>query len=335
MYHGNGMVQRAFDNLPVMRKVNDSAIASGMAFLVGELEKRDEKLYEPLTSVTWMRDIVADTGGGWSEYTSNYFVDYATTGNQTSGIIGGQTTDIPVIQANLTKDNYKVFTWSNILRIPFVDQQMLNTVSRSLDDILDKGIKLAWNKDLDTMTYEGYESLDVYGIVNNPNVNAEMAANGAAGTATWRTKTPDEILDDINSVILETWEASEYDLTGMANHILIDPSNYAYITTRKVSEAGNVSILQYILENNIAKNQDRDLMIFPCRWCTGTGSGSTNRMVAYVNEKDKIRIDIPVMIGRVMTQPNVQDLAYLTAYVGQIGQVKIMYYETVRYKDGI
>lgn len=334
-YHGNQNVIKMFDNAPIATRMNDSAISSGLAFLNGELEKRDPKLYEPLTSVTWMRDIVADTGGGFVEYTSNYFVDYATTGSGTSGLIGGATNDIPVMQANITKDNYKVFSWANILRIPFVDQQLLQTVGRSLDDILDKGIKLGWNKDLDQMTYEGYEELDVYGLVNHPEVETENVKNGAGGQATWRTKTPDEILDDINSAILETWEASEYDLTGMANHVLIDPSNYAYIVTRKVSEAGNVSILQYILENNIAKNQGRDLEIFPCRWCTGAGVGQTNRMVAYVNEKEKVKIDIPVTLGRVMTQPNVEQLAYLTAFVGQIGQVKIMYYQTIRYKDGI
>lgn len=336
MFHGNNQIKRVFDNAPVVR-MSDSAIASGLAFLNGELEKRDPKLYEPLTSVTWMRDIVADTGGGWSEYTSNYFVDYATTGSGTSGIVGGQTNDIPMMQANITKDNYKVFSWANILRVPFVDNELLKTVGRSLDDILDKGIKLNWNKDLDTMTYEGYDSLDIHGLVNHPLVENEMAQVGAKGATEWKKKTPDEILEDINSVVVETWEDSEYDLTGMANHILIDPSNYAYIVTRKVSEAGNISILQYILENNIAKNQGRDLMIYPCRWCTGAGAGASdkNRMVAYVNEKEKVRIDIPVMLGRVMTQPDVQQMAYLTAYAGQIGQVKIMYYETIRYKDGI
>ncbi len=334
MYHGNNTVVRMFDKAPISR-MTDSAVASGLAFLNGELEKRDNTLYEPLTSVTWMRDIVADVGGGWSEYTSNYFVDYATTGAGTSGIVGGATNDIPVMQANITKDNFRVFSWANILRIPFVDQQLLQTVSRSLDDILDKGIKLGWNKDLDTMTYEGFADLDVYGLVNQPTVTTKVAPNGAAGTATWKTKTPDEILNDINNALVETWEASEYDLTGMANHILIDPSNYAYITTRKVSEAGNVSILTYILENNIAKNQGRDLVIVPCRWCSNAGEGNTNRMVAYVNEKEKVKIDIPVSLSRVMTQPNVEQMAYLTAYAGQIGQVKIMYYETIRYIDGI
>ena len=43
----------------------DAAASSGMAYITGELEKVDPKLREPLTSVTWQRDIVAKTGGGW------------------------------------------------------------------------------------------------------------------------------------------------------------------------------------------------------------------------------------------------------------------------------
>lgn len=333
MYHGNNVVRKVFDRAPIVR-MNDAAIASGLAFLNGELEKRDPKLYEPLTSVTWQRDIVADTGAGWSEYTANYFVDYATTGQGTSGIIGSDTNDIPMMQANLSKDNFRVFTWANILKVPFVGQQLLNQVGRSLDDILDKGIKLGWNKDLDTMTYQGYSELGVYGLVNNASITASTAATGAGGTTTWVSKTPDEILDDINTCLNYTWAQSEYDLSGMANHVLVPPSAFIYLQ-RKVSNAGNVSIMQYIMENNVATAQGRQIVIVPCRWCEGAGVGSTNRMVAYVNDKDRVKIDIPVMLNRVMTQPDVQQMAYLTAYAGQIGQVKFLYTQCARYMDGI
>ena len=334
MYHGNNTIQRVFDKAPLVR-MNDAAIASGLAFLNGELEKRDPKLYEPLTSVTWQRDIVAEVGSGWGEYTSNYFVDYATTGSQTSGIIGSDTNNIPMMQANISKDNFKVFSWANILRVPFVGQELLKQVGRSLDDILDKGIKLGWNKDLDTMTYEGFDDLGVYGLVNNPDITTSTAAAvGTGSTTTWSTKTPDQILDDINTVLNNTWAASEYDLSGMANHVLVAPSNFMYLQ-RKVSEAGNVSIFQYIMENNVATAQGREIVIVPCRWCEGAGANSTNRMVAYVNDKDRVRIDIPVMLNRIMTQPDVQNMAYLTAYAGQIGQVKFLYPQCAAYVDGI
>ena len=335
MSFNHGKTLKMFDGAPMMQKMNDAAIASGLAFITGELEKRDPKLYEPLTSVTWMRDIVAETGGGWTEFTSNFFVDYATTGSGTSGMIGSEANNIPVMQANITKDNYKVFNWSNILRIPFVGQQFMNQIGRSLDDILDKGIKLNYNKDIDTMVYEGYADLDVYGLVNNPDVTATAVPAGVSTDTEWTKKTPDEILDDINNALLATWTASEYDVEGMANHILIPPAQYAHIVTRKVSDAGNISILQYLLENNIAKNQGVDIQIFPSRWCAGAGAGNTDRMVAYRNDKDKIRIDLPVTLNRVMTQPVVQQMAYMTAFAAQIGQVKIMYNQTIRYMDAI
>lgn len=339
-YNGNNKMVRMLDGVPPVM-MSDSAVGSGLAFLTGELEKRDPKLHEPLTSVTWMRDIVSDTGGGWLEYTSNFFVDYASTGTKNSGLVGAETNDIPVMQANITKDNYKVFSWANILRVPFIGQQFMNQVGRSLDDILDKGIKLNWNKDIDQVVYEGFPEMEVYGLVNNPAITAEAVEPKVGGSGStpadllWKNKTADEILADVNALINQTWIDSEFDLSGMANHVLIDPVNYALITTRKVSDAGNVSILTYLLDNNIAKNQGRDIFIAPSRWCTGAGVGTTQRMMAYVNDIDKVKIDLPVTLSRVMTQPVVQQLAYLTAYAGQIGQVKFLYTTCARYADGI
>lgn len=314
---------------------NDAAIGGGMAFLNAELEKRDTRLLEPLQSVTWARDIVAKTGGGWVEYTSNYFADYATTGGNENGIIGGQTNDIPIMQANVGKDVWKVFNFANILKVPFVDQQKLQGIGRSLDDILDKGIRLNYNKSIDNIVYTGISTMNIYGLVNSPVITAAAVANGAGGTAAWSTKTPDEILNDVNQVITATWAASEYDLTGMANHILIPPAQYTYIVSTKVSNAADKSILQYLLDNNIGKNQGIELTIAPSRWCIGAGAGGKDRMVAYVNDEDRVNFDLPVPLSRVMTQPEVTQMAYLTAYAAQIGQVKFLYPQCARYADGI
>ena len=53
------------DGFPAACMPGRSTIDSGMAFLEGELEKRDAKLREPLSSVTWPRDIPVRTGGGF------------------------------------------------------------------------------------------------------------------------------------------------------------------------------------------------------------------------------------------------------------------------------
>lgn len=321
--------------IPRSMKAQDSMISGGMAFLIGELEKRDPKLREPLTSITWARDIVAKTGGGWVESTSAYNVSYATTGGGTNGIINGQTNDIPIMQADIGKDVYKVFSWGHILKVPFVDQQKLQGIGRQLDDILDKGIRLNHDKTVDMNVYTGFPDFGTYGLVNNPQVTAVSAVESADSETKWSKKTPDEILMDINKVMTDTWAASGYDLTGMANHILIPPEHYAYLVSQKISEAGNISILQFLLENNIGKNQGIELFIAPSRWCIGAGTAGTDRMVAYANDEDRVQFDITVPLSRVMTQPSVNDLAYLTAYAGQFGEVKFLYLSPAMYVDGI
>jgi hypothetical protein len=319
-------------------QVMDAAVAGGMVFLESELEKRDPKVREPLTSVTWMRDMPVKSGGGWVDYTSNLFVDYGMSGPNGFGIQANQTTLIPTVQANLTKDLYPTFNWGNVLKVNFIDMQKLQGVGRSLDDLLDKGIKLNWNKTLDQLAYTGpFNSTAKPGLVNNPNISASSVATGAGGSKLWINKTPAEILYDVNTAMVSTVAASQYDVTGMADTILIPWAQYAYIASQLISAAGSVSILTYLLENNIGKSQGINLKIFPLRWCVGAGSGATDRMVCYVNDPDRVVLDITVPIQRVMTTPNISSGggAYLTLYQGQFGVVKFLYLTPALYQDGI
>ena len=317
-------------------RMGDAAgIATGMAFLEGELEKRDTRIREPLTSVTWMRDIVAKTGGGWVDFTSTMNVDYATPIGNEGGIVGGQTNDIALMQANVNKDIYPVVSWALGMKVPFVDNQKMMTVGRSLDEMLDKGIRLNYNKTIDQLVYKGLTATGGAGLVNDANITATAADNGAGGTADWKSKTVDEILWDVNKALTTAWAASEYDESAIPNHVLLPPEQYAYIASTRIGTSGDESILSYLLKNNMAVNQGKTLSIYPCRWCTGAGTSSTDRMVVYVNDEDKLYFDLPVPISRVITQPAVLQFAYITIYAAQMGPVKFLYTQPALYVDGI
>lgn len=322
-------------SLGVGRALDAAGIATGMAFLEGELEKRDPKIREPLTSVTWPRDIVAETGGGWVDFTSTMNVDYATSGANDGSLVGGATDVITTVQANVNKDIFRVFTWAQAMKIPFVDSQKFQTIGRSIDSILDKGIRLNYNKSIDQLVYQGFKNVGITGLVNDDNVVSSLAPNGASGDTLWSSKTVDEILWDINKALVEAWAASEYDESAIANHILLPPAKYAYIQSTRIGTSGDESILSYILKNNLAANQGKSLTIVPCRWCTGAGTGDKDRMVVYVNDKDFLYFDLPVPLTRAMTQPVALQFAYVTIYAAQMGQIKWMYYQPARYVDGI
>lgn len=322
--------------------VGDAIATSGLAFLRGELEKRDPKLLEPLTNVSYYKDIDVIPGGGFVDYTSNTFVDYASVGGNQGGndygIIGGQSNGIPMIQANVSKDVYKVFTWGNNMKVSFVDNEKYQQTgaTKSLDQMFNDGVRLNFNKALDQNTYLGFANYGTTGLVNNSNVTAAAVANNAAGTSKkWADKTPAEILKDVNDIINAVYVASEYDESAVPNHILIPPAQFAYIQITPVTTAGSESILSYILRNNLAKNFGKELTIRPSRWCIGAGASVTDRMVCYAMEEKFVNFDLTVPLVRIMTAPDVGQQAYLTAFAGQIGQVKYLYPTTARYGDGI
>lgn len=325
------------DGMPNVMMMDAASIAGGMAFLVGELEKRDEKLHEPLTSITWARDMPVKTGGGWVDSVSVFDVSYASEGGQDGGLMGGETNDLPMIQADIGKDTYKVFQWGHILKVPLIDQAKLQKIGRSLDEVLNKGLHLVHDKMIDRSVYIGFADRGSYGLVNDPGITTVTAApHTVGGTDTqWKYKSPDEILEDVNRAILGTWEASEYDLSGMANHILLPPEQYAYIVKTKVGVTGDKSILTYLLENNIGHNQGEDPFIAPSVWCKGAGTGGSDRLVAYRNDIDRVRFDITVPLQRLLTQASARDMAYLTPYVTQFSELQWPYRQHAMYIDGI
>ena len=335
-FGGNNNIQMLSDGSLGSGRVLDAAgISTGMAFLEGELEKRDPKIREPLTSVTWPRDIVAESGGGWVDFTSTMNVDYATSGGNDNSLVGGATDVISLVQANINKDVYKVFTWAQGMKIPFVDSQKFQTIGRSIDSILDRGVRLNYNKSVDQLVYRGFTSVGFTGLVNDVNIVRSTAPNGAAGSPLWQNKTIDEILWDVNKTLTEAWAASEYDESAIPNHLLLPPDKYAYIVSTRIGTSGDENILDYLLRNNLATNRGGNLYIAPCRWCSGAGTGDTDRMVAYVNDRDKVYFDLPVPLTRAMTQPVALQFAYITIYAAQMGQVKWLYYQPARYMDGI
>ena len=307
---------------------------SGLAFLVGELEKRDTALYEPLTTYYWQRDMPLRSGGGAVEFISFMNVNWGTT-EANNGYIANNTDAIDTMSVDIDKTIGQVRMWAKLLKVGFKDMLQSEQIGRSLEQLLDRGIVIAYNKELDKVTMEGWDELSVPGLFNNPNVQSALVADNAdASSKLWVDKTPDEILTDINEILTSVWETAEYDVDGMPNRLLITPDMYGYISTIKVSDAGNISILEYVLQNNIARRKGVDFQIWDNRYAVGAGQGGTARMVAYNYNDDKIRFHLPIPLTRAFTNLDASKFAYLTPYYAFISQVEFVYTETIAYRDG-
>lgn len=313
-----------------------AGIASGGAFLVSELEKRDPLIRKPLTSVTYPRDININVGGGWVDYVSAMSIAYGVTGGSENGpVAAGGANGLPVVQASVDKGVYKAHVFATALRVMFVDMQKSNYIGRSLDQLLQDGVRLTYDKHMDANVYVGLSNYGTTGLVNNPDAVETTVDNGAAGTATWETKTHLEILADINNAITSVWANAEYDTEAMPNHILIPYEQYTLIMNTPVTDLATETILDFVLKNNVAAKNGGSLYIGATKWCKGAGTGSKDRMVVYVNHERYVNVDELVPMTRAMTQPNAANFCYDTAYAANISEVQVFYPQTIGYFDGI
>lgn len=324
---------------PVRPFAMDAAgIASGQAFLTSELEKRDMMVRTPLTSFTYNRDLPIRVGGGWAEFVSAMQVGYGITGGSGDGIMTAASANgIPMIQADFSKGLFKTHMIAAGTRVQWIDMQRGNMTGRNLDSLLRDGLRMTYDKHMDENAYVGFAAYGTTGLLNNPDaLVTDAAATGSSSGTTFKSKTPDQILQDVNDAILTAWEQAEWDLDAVPNHILMPYEQYNYLATTRVSELAEKTILTFLLENNVAKQNGSDLFIGATAWCKGAAAdGSDDRMVVYCNKERYIAMDELVPLTRAMTSPNTQYFCYDTAYAGNVSEVEVFYDQTIVYVDGI
>lgn len=317
--------------------MDEAGIQSGNAFLVSELEKRDPLIRKPLNNFTYPRDIVIQSGGGWVDYVSAMTVAYGLTGGATdSPVTAGAANAIPVVQANMDKGVFKAHTFAVSMRVMFQDMQRANYIGRSWDQLLQDGVRMSYDKHMDANVYVGIEDYGTTGLVNNPDVTeTTAAATGTSSGTKWSTKTPQQILADINTALTTVWADNGYDETAIPNHILLPYEQYTYILNTMVTELATETIMDFVMKNNIAAKNGGSLFIGATRWCKGAGSSSADRMVVYCNHERFVKMDELVPLARVMTGPNVANVCYDSAYMANISEVELFYPTSILYVDGI
>ena len=304
-------------------------------FLMKVLEKVDDIILEPLSGTEWPRDMPVITGGGLLESVAAIDVTYASSGKEEDNIFFEAANDIPVIQADLTKSVARTFNFAEYMAINIMEREKMMQIGRDPEGFLNKGIRLHCDKVIDRSVYTGLAKASSTGLCNNVNVlRASADPHTQGGTDTqWENKTADEILADINEAISSLWKANDCSTDALPNHILVPVKQFGMLVTRKVSDGSEKSILTYVLENNIAVQQGGEMVISPCKWCSGIGSSSSDRMVVYCNRVDRICFNLTQPLRRMETEYS--EMRIKIPYIAQFSEVRFLYPSTVRYLDGI
>lgn len=314
---------------------DQSTVDSTGAFLVGELERLDQTLHAPLSAVTWSRDIdlredvsIADET---SSFTNSAFAAAGGTKPAGKSWIGKDTNQITGIQLDISKTPHPLYLWGMEISYTIPELESAIQLGRPIDVQKLEGLRLKHQMDIDEMVYIGDTELGQYGLSNYSTVTYGPVAKGASGATAWTTKTPDEILYDVNQLIY-----AAYIQSGTAvcpDRLLIPPANFFYIVSQKVSTAGNMSIIRFLQENCAALEiNGKPLEIYPVKWLTTGGYASATRMVAY--NKNKLYVRYP-LVPLMRTPMENKSIFWLTTYFGRLGCVEVVYPETLQYADSI
>ena len=110
---------------------------------------------------------------------------------------------------------------------------------------------------------------------------------------------------------------------------------FNYLAVTRVSDLAEKTILTFLLENNVAKQNGVDLFIGATSWCKGAGAGKKDRMAVYCNKERYLAMDELAPLTRAMTGSNTEHFCYDTAYAANVSETEVFYDQTMLYVDGI
>lgn len=180
---------------------------------------------------------------------------------------------------------------------------------------------------IDQLAALGDSNRNLVGILNIPNATAVTIPSGATGGAdqTWATKTPQEIVDDLNNIPIAVRE-----LTNGAeaiDTIVVPLKQYGLIATKKYVDYGATTILEYFQKANPS------ISVLGWYRCKGAGASGSDRLLAYRRDPRALQLHIPKELAPVA--PQEYNLTTRVPHHGRFGGVVCYYPLSVAFADHV
>lgn len=165
------------------------------------------------------------------------------------------------------------------------------------------------------------------GLVNNPAVPIiTVPATGVGPSTLWTTKTPEQILADLNLVVNQVVVQSNG--VEQPDTLLLPLAQYTLIASTPRSANSDLTILQYFLMNNpFIKRVDWLAQL------AGAGTLGRNVMIAYERDETKLAMQIPLPFTQYA--PQERNLEFVIPCESRYGGVTIYYPYSMIIGEGI
>ena len=300
--------------------------STSLAFLNSKLTHIESKVFEvKYTSINYP-NVVPISSEANEGATS---VTYRTMDGRTvAKFIGSNAIDVPTSDIGMTETIVPVklaavgYQYSNeeirqaILLNQPLSQLKANLARRGYEELVQR------------VCMEGDTTQGLPGFINNSNVTAANVVDPGSGTE-WVNKTPAQILFDINDAFNDIRVDSLQNEEG--NTLCLPTSQFGYIAGTPRSSTSDLTILAWIVNNSPYLNSKED--IISLNELAGAGAASTDRMVAYRKDREKLVLHIPMPLK--FTEPQRAGLGWIVPGECKLSGVELYFPGSARYSDGI
>lgn len=184
-------------------------------------------------------------------------------------------------------------------------------------------------------SFSGDAAANYAGISNATTVTATTApADGTGGTTTASTKTPVQIVRDLNGQLQGIFMGSN--TVEMADTVLMPIGLWSYLAATLMGNGGEgKTILQFFMENNIYTMQTgRRLTIRAVIGLDTAGAGGISRTVFYRRDPAVLKLHMP-MPFRFLPAWQVGPMMFEVPGVFRLGGLDVKRTSAMRYLDGL
>lgn len=318
---------QAFDARPYHRDTATRADSAESAFTAMQLTYIRPGVLEveyPELKGTMLVPVNTSVDTGASQFTYDVF-DYVGLAAITSDL----STEPPRVDVKKTQSTTNIFSvWDSYgysvqeaRAAIFARQPLPAQKAKAARDIIERT--------LDTIIMVGNALTGLKGLLTLASTLTYTPANGtASGTKVWETKSPDEIVADLNGIvngIVSTTKEVEQPDT-----LLLPLTSYTLISSKRMGDGSDSTILAHFLKSSPYITSVE---------CSHKGESAPNsewtgkRMVAYRKDPSKLEVIMPQLFEQ--WPPEIRGAETITICHSRIGGVVCYYPKSVSYGDGI
>ena len=178
---------------------------------------------------------------------------------------------------------------------------------------------------MNKLAFFGDAEYGIQGLLTNANIPNAPVVAGAATTLTWVTKTPDEILKDLNSAVSDMLDLTKG--VEVPNTIVMPIAQYNHIATTARSANSDTTILEFFKGNNPG---------IEVMWATelkGAFTGGTDGFIVYNRNPDKLFLEVPMMVE--VSPAQEKGLSYIVPCESKFGGCIVPYPLSLSFRRGI